>query len=192
MRFFFPAALAALSLIFISCARKAEGLRAYDETVVSYKTAKTNLKPFSGPRRGTWETPAGWVEEGGSTLRLASFLVRRGSQTLECSIVKLSGEAGSVEANLRRWLGQCKVTPSYSELEGYVGAIKPESVGGMTMFVFDLTTFTRDPERNSILASALRQGEDTYFFKLTGKGDDLAQEKAAFLSLCRSFRPGEF
>ncbi|MBL8994371.1 MAG: hypothetical protein JNM63_13595, partial [Spirochaetia bacterium] len=122
------------------------------------------------------------------------------SQTLECSIVKLSGEAGSVEANLRRWLGQCKVTPSYSELETYVSAIKPEAVGGMTMFFFDLTSFTKDPERVSILAGALRGGsaqashgdEDTYFFKLTGKGADLALEKAAFLALCRSFRPGEF
>lgn len=189
MRFFFPVFL---SLIFVSCSHRAEGLRTYDEISVSYKAAPTNAKPFSGTRRGVWETPTGWREEGGSALRLASFQVTRGSETLSCSIVKLSGEAGSVEANLRRWLGQCKVTPSYSELETYVNAIKPESVQGMTMFVFDLTAFTRDPERNSILASALRQGEDTYFFKLTGRGADLAQEKAAFLGLCRSFRPNEF
>lgn len=192
MRFFFLLVFASVFLTAASCSRKAEGLRVYDETVVSYKTAKTNAKPVSGPTRGIWETPPGWTYEGGSTLRLASFQVKRDSRTLECTIVKLSGEAGSVEANLRRWLGQCKVTPSYSELEAYVSAIKPESVGGMTMFVFDLTTFTRDLERSSILASALRQGEDTYFFKLTGKGSDLSQEKNAFLGLCRSFRPSEF
>ncbi len=193
-RIFFPILL---TIFFLTgCSPKAQGLRTYEETVVAYKTgAKSNAAKVPAKRSSaaSWVTPKGWFEEPGSALRLVSFYTTRNGDPMECTIVRLSGEAGGLDGNLRRWLGQCKVTPSFQELENYLKVVKPESLDGSTsLYFFDLTHFTKDPGRLSILAAAVRQGDDSYFFKLTGKGSSLALEKAAFLGLCRSFKPVSF
>jgi hypothetical protein len=125
-------------------------------------------------------------------MRLASFQVGGDPAAGDGSIVVLAGEAGSLDANVRRWVGQ--VNPSMSAEEAtriVLDRHDPfETAGGQEGVLLDLTlVMDRDePDAKAMLVGVIPRGQATVFVKLTAPVDTLAAEREAFLQLCRSVK----
>jgi hypothetical protein len=141
-----------------------------------------------------WTAPSGWKEEGGSGMRLASFTAVDGAQTGLCTIIKLGGAAGGLDANVRRWIGQLGIqAPDAKEMAEFLKRQQEfKSEGGWEGVIVDLTELAAPAaESGSMLASSLTVGESTVFVKLTGSVALLRKEKESFTQLCRSLRREE-
>ena len=135
-----------------------------------------------------WAVPAGWTEEKGGTMRLATLR----ADGLECAISAFPGDTGGLEPNLRRWLGQLNVTsPDPARLQELVQkAPQLPTAGGLTATVFDFAALLPADQPNSMLAAIIRAGDQTVFVKLMGERSRLQAQRADFESICRSIRTG--
>jgi hypothetical protein len=135
-----------------------------------------------------WTTPAGWEERAGNAMRMATFLV--GPDRAECTIASFPGEVGGLEANLRRWAGQLDATVPDDALARFARSPETfESEGGLPCLVFDFAALLPADAPASMLAAVVPMEGVTVFVKLMGRPALLAEQKAAFASLCRSLRP---
>jgi hypothetical protein len=193
------AAVLALALC-ASCGRNDSAWRTYREVVVepghNHDQAAMAM-PADMPGGGgaaptgslAWKSPDGWTESPGTGMRLVSFAVGSGTDTGLCTIVMLGGDAGGVEANVVRWIGQIGATaPSGDALGAFMARQdKIASAGGFEGLAVDLTEL--DPSLpQSMLAALLDVDGSTAFIKLTGSPSLLKQEKQRFLEVCRSIK----
>lgn len=144
-----------------------------------------------------WDTPGGWLEERKTSgLRLATFTVKSQDQTKEsvCTIIPLKGEAGGLEANVTRWLGQItgKTGPPHNVggiVDKLLKAQEKFLTSGQFAAVFiDFTPVTPQSSDRSILATTITVGASSIFIKMTGEKSHLVENKEKFKALCRSFR----
>jgi len=71
----------------------------------------------------SWEVPQGWFEEKGSGMRLVTFRAQNG--TVECSIISLGGQAGGLQSNVTRWMGQINIdVPADDQFNEYLSTPK--------------------------------------------------------------------
>jgi hypothetical protein len=141
-----------------------------------------------------WTAPASWKAQPGSSMRLGSFTVGEGSRTGLCTIIRLGGSAGGLQANIRRWIGQIgQPAPPPEELAAFIGRQERfQSEGGLDGVLIDLTKLgSQGPEDGSMLAALFDLGDMTVFVKFTGPLTLLNEERANFTGLCRTFRRGE-
>ena len=135
-----------------------------------------------------WTAPAGWVEQGGSQMRLVTFRV--GTEGAECSITMFPGEVGGLEANLRRWLGQLRVQVADAEVARFARApVTFQSEGNLPCLVYDFVELMPADKPDSLLAAVVPLEGSTAFVKFGGARALLAAEKENFMALCRSLRP---
>ena len=137
-----------------------------------------------------WDTPPGWQESAGTGMRLASFEVAGADATGNCTIITLSGAAGGLEANVKRWIGQLGLpAPDDEEFRRYLdGQESFTSLGGLPGILVDLTVLSEaHPEAaESMLAGVITAGAQTVFVKFTGPLPLLKEERARFAALCSS------
>ena len=144
---------------------------------------------LSESSRFVWKAPPGWRESTGSGMRLASFAVGSGSDTGLCTIVRLGANAGGLEANIVRWLGQLGIEEPADDVLREFAAAQPqvESSGGLKGVVVDLSSFgPQEPGSPSMMAAQLSSEDATLFIKLTAPRSVLAQQVEAFRALCAS------
>jgi hypothetical protein len=138
-----------------------------------------------------WDTPEGWTENRTpSDFRLAAFLVKTGDVESVCTIIPLQGEAGGLEANVSRWLGQIaggKIPGKNTVEELIKSQEKFFSKGQFPVVLIDFTPVTANPTDKSILAAVLKIQGDSVFIKMTGQKSHLVENKIKFKALCRSF-----
>lgn len=149
--------------------------------------------PAEKPAALRWTAPTGWKALGGSSMRLETFAVDRGARTGLCTVIKLGGGAGGVEANIKRWLGQIdQPIPPAEELSAFVEKQERfKTEGGLDGVLCDLTAIgTQGPDADSMLVALFPLGDMTAFVKLAAPVALLREEKAAFASFCKSFRRG--
>lgn len=151
----------------------------------------TESKPAAPAGKLRWTAPEGWSEQPGASMRLVTFAMGSGTETGACTIIKLGGAAGGVEANIVRWMGQIGVEPpADAELAAFIERQpKVKSEGGLDGVLVDLTSLgDAAPGTVSMLAALFPLGDMTAFVKLTGPKSLLAGEKERFEKLCRSLR----
>ena len=138
----------------------------------------------------TWNVPAGWKEKPAGGMRLASFTSE--TDTVDISIVSLSGEAGGVSANINRWLGQLHL-PAFNDeaLQQFLSKQeKFTSSGGLLVTMVDFATFVTEDDQSlpGMLAAIIQLSDQTVFVKMTGTIGEINKNRELFRELCRSIR----
>ncbi|MCA9075006.1 MAG: hypothetical protein KDA93_08240 [Planctomycetaceae bacterium] len=124
-------------------------------------TARATQPPSSGPTSSSalaFETPEGWETGKASTMRVASFAVTEGDQSLDISAMMAGGDELS---NVNRWRGQ--VGLDNITQEQLDASAKQLNVDGTTGRLFNLVG-----EEQTIVAVMVPQGGQSWFFKMMG------------------------
>jgi hypothetical protein len=124
-------------------------------------------------------------------MRLVTFK-SVGADNIECSIVSLGGEAGGLEANVIRWLGQLEIKePDSNNLKEFINSQeKIKSSQGFEMVLVDFTKLQtkENPQKQSMMATILNNNDSTVFIKMSGSKKSVMDNRAAFKALCQSIQ----
>lgn len=132
----------------------------------------------------SWTAPAGWKEEPGNGIRLATFVPPQDSGRSEATVVALPGEAGGELANVNRWRGQIGLTPiDAGRLAEARQAVKSH-IG--TVMVYDFTGEGTSKAR--LIAGLIKVDDTTWYFKLMGDEKAVGKNKAAFIKLLEGLK----
>jgi len=161
-----------------------------DDSVRRY-TEETPAKESKAPAeyRIKWDIPEGWTEESNtSSMRLATFSSGTGDDAILCTIVPLKGEAGGLQANVIRWLGQLKIQlQSEVELQKFLDSRTTFATkGNFPADLVDFTSLSPKPDDISMMVGIVKISDTTLFIKMSGKKELLAKNRVALEFLCRS------
>jgi hypothetical protein len=197
----YTAAILVPALLGVGCAEQPEK-RVYAEIVVEapppvervMEEAHRDMRdlplpPVSRPYGGSefvWNTPAGWRQEPGTGMRLATLWIEDG----ECTLIVLSGDVGGLPANIARWMDQVQLRPlSPAHMQSYIDSLERfETATGLSGLLLDFDMFVEEPTALSTLGGIIQRGSETMFVKLTGSKSLLARERDNFIALCRSIQ----
>lgn len=145
-------------------------------------------KEQNGPLN--WKIPQGWREASGSGMRLATFFNDDTANPIECSIVSLGGQAGNLEGNVRRWMGQIGLSlDSEGEFNNFLSKRQRlKSDGGLAIEIIDFTALQSEPSASSIVAAVVTTADATVFVKMTGTKSALQKNRESFTALCQSLK----
>jgi len=135
-----------------------------------------------------WTAPAGWKAEGERPMRLGTYTVAPGG---ECAVYFFgSGQGGSVDANVDRWVGQ------FVQADGKpaksAAKIAKKTIHGWPVTTVDVSgayTGMGGPMAQSgaaampdyrMLAAIIEGPQGSVFFKFTGPAKTVAANQAAF------------
>lgn len=149
----------------------------------------------------TWTLPEGWVvKDSANAMRIGSFaamdpaLAHTGDidpNAVDVSVVRLAGDAGGLEANIARWMGQVGIKPSSADMEGLIKAAAhfKAATGQEGMYV-DLTEMlSGDMTQNkTIFGAVVQTAEYTVFVKAMGEFARMAKQKDNVKAFCKSLR----
>lgn len=184
------ATLLASTLLALGCSR---------DEVQTYRIAKESAAPtppmamapgaaeLPPPPAGgglKWALPQGWSEEKGGGMRFATLKAPVPGK-VDISVVVLAGAAGGELANVNRWRGQIGLPPID---EKALGAARREvKTKAGTVALFD---FTSEGASKSRMVTGLLSTPNgsTWFLKMLGDADPVAQAKPEFLRLMESLR----
>ena len=151
------------------------------------------------PIKMAWTLPDGWVDQPeGDPLRVAGFLApspelahtgEMDPQAVDVSLVQLAGDAGGLDANVVRWLGQIKIPASYAEQA--IAAAKPiQTATGQKGIVVDFTDMLSGDmtQSKSIIGAIIQSNGYTVFVKAMGEKDRLVKIKPQLLQFCDSLK----
>lgn len=187
-----PAAVLAAALVTIAgCGRETE-VRSYREVTIAptaVGAAFDSTGADVGAGEGTegdwrWVTPGGWSELPGDGLRLARFGLPGGGQS---TVVALAGDAGGVEANVRRWLTQLDLSLPPDRVRAFLNGASSVR-GGLDFTVFDFTPLVAGRDDTAFLTGIASAGGQTLFVKAEAPAHVLAEQRAAFADLLTSLR----
>ena len=136
-----------------------------------------------------WVAPAGWKEEAGKHMRMASFHPVANPQAMDCYIIALAGPAGGLEANLQRWLGQLGLQASDDNVSKLgLSAQTLRTKDGLEVKVFDFTDLQAQgsPSDKSMIAAMIALNQTTVFVKMTGPIESVKENKDNYLKLLGS------
>jgi len=185
-----PFVLAALAALLGGCS---EG-----KTVVEYSVTKTESASdaaATGEQRAAagstaeeaairWEAPPGWRESAGSQMRMASFAAPTEAGEADVSLVKLSGAAGGLLANVNRWLGQIALRPVDEAGLAKLLEERRSRQGELYHFV----RLNNSEIGRAIYGGVFRRGGYTLFAKLTAPSEAARLAEEDFLAFCDSVR----
>lgn len=182
----------ALSFALTGCNREPEPRR-YQE--IETRAGATTLQ--GDPQVPmTWTLPAGWtVQPEGDAMRLTGFwapdpdLTAKGEmdpKPVDVSIVQLAGDAGGLEANVTRWLGQVKVPASFAA-QAIREATPVRLATGQEGILVDFTDFLSGDmtQSQSIAGAIVTVGETTVFVKAMGARESVVKIKPQLVEFCR-------
>lgn len=145
---------------------------------------KTDGKSAQNPSSWSWVTPSGWSDMPGDGLRLARFTLPGGGEN---TVVLLSGDAGGVEANVRRWTKQLGMELTNLEIQQFIDdAVQVQS--NLNFSLFDFTSLVDGPGDTAFLVAIASVGGETMFVKAEALSSTLSKQKEAFISLLRSLK----
>lgn len=157
----------------------------------------TNASPVD--LKVTWTLPETWmIRDSANAMRVGSFAVPDPSlahmgaidpKSLDVSVVQLAGEAGGLEANIVRWMGQVGLIATPEELKSLVASAKKLKVasGQEGIFVDFTERLSGDmTQSNSIFGAIVMTKDYTVFVKAMGERDRLVRHRAEIEEFCRS------
>ena len=191
MRHTCPPILAAI--LAVGCGEQPPRVTTYTEIHVTPAGSSTASPSVPAPSRLKWTLPAGWTESAGGAMTLASFLPPGWDGAGRGTISVMEGDAGGLEANVRRWMKQIRLDPSdEAKVRDFLQGLKPEkTTGGFGCVLVDFAPLLGPPGdgAESMLVGKVGLPGRTAFVKLTGPPDKLAAVREAFRSLCLSLQP---
>jgi hypothetical protein len=133
----------------------------------------------------SWTVPSGWTAGEPSQFVLAKFNIPgAGDATAAATVSQLDGDGGGLLPNVNRWRGQLGQAPISEEDAAKLPAV--DAVGSKAT-VADFTgtdAHTGKPAR--LVGVVLPLNGQTWFYKLTGDPDLVAQQKDAFIKFIQS------
>jgi uncharacterized protein YbdZ (MbtH family) len=134
-----------------------------------------------------WTIPAGWQPSPPSEFLTAKFSIAGADgAAAQVNVSELAGEGGGVLANVNRWRGQLGQPPvtqedDFSKMVGSIGL--PHGLAD----IVDLSGTDAETGKPARLVGAIvPQNGQTWFYKLMGDGQIVAQQKDAFIQFIQS------
>lgn len=134
-----------------------------------------------------WQLPKGWTAQAGTGMYYAILKTSADPSASQVGVLSLPGEAGGLQANTERWMGQLGLHPSADEVAGFLAkARKITSTGNLNVTLLDFSPLVSQAEGPSMLVAIAKPGADSYFLKMVGKKSELAKYQTAFAALCNT------
>lgn len=133
-----------------------------------------------------WEVPTGWQEQPPTSMRVATFSVAgQDGAKADVSVIKLAGTAGGLLGNVNRWRSQVGLEPVDDAKLGEV--VTTREAGGSKITYADMSgRSVESGESARLLAAAVPQAGSTWFYKMVGDDQLVAEQKAAFINFVES------
>ena len=136
----------------------------------------SDIPVSSAPVR--WTTPAAWQELAPTSIRLGNFVVPgKGGGKAEVGIFSFPGPVGTELDNVNRWRGELKLPP----VDAGKITSEPVTIDSLKGLLYDIS----GPSSRTVVASLPRHGA-TWFFKMRGDKDTVADAKPVFLDFLQS------
>jgi hypothetical protein len=154
------------------------------------------LGSVSGEAAGMkWSVPKTWTDEGERTMRVASYAISSAqgdSEGGECGVFYFgSGQGGSIDDNIQRWVGQFERHDSPVQSQKEIGDIKVTTVQIIGTYLAPggpMMQSTGSKENYRLLGAIAEAPQGRVFFKLTGPAKTVAAAEPEFEALIGSFR----
>jgi hypothetical protein len=136
----------------------------------------SDIPVSSAPVR--WTTPAAWQELAPTSIRLGNFAIAgKGGGKAEVGVFSFPGPVGTELDNVNRWRNELKLPP----VEADQITSEPVTIDSMKGRLYDIS----GPSSRTVVASLPRHGA-TWFFKMRGDKDTVADAKPVFLEFLQS------
>jgi hypothetical protein len=136
-----------------------------------------------------WSLPTGWNAHVGTGMFYAVVKTSATPDANEAGIVMLAGEAGGLQANVERWLGQLGLNLPAPQVEAFLAEKKTfRSAGNLEVTFLDFTSVIAEEESQCMLIGIVKPGPDSYFIKLKGTKAGLTKDRSDFVKFCESLR----
>lgn len=192
----FAPALAALLLGGLLACKRDEVSRSRETPREQPPMPHPTLPPVGGDMQGDvpmppapgaplkWTLPKGWTEQLIRGMRYAT-LKPPATGTLDVSVVVLPGAAGGELSNVNRWRGQIGLPPIDEAALGRARQVVKSKAGNLAVF-----DFTSEGQAKSRMVTGILVAPDssTWFFKMVGDVEPVAQSKPDFTRLMESLR----
>jgi hypothetical protein len=130
----------------------------------------------------TWTIPDGWQPAPLSQFLIAKFsIIAADGAQAAVNVSSLAGDGGGLEANVNRWRGQLGL-PAISEI--LTGSI--DVAGGKAQVVDFTGTDSKTGKPSRLIGAIVPQNGQTWFYKLMGDPEIVAQQKDAFMKFVES------
>jgi hypothetical protein len=149
----------------------------------------SNMLPPSqlSAEKPAWEVPNGWRAEAGSSIRVASFAVTgENGAKADVSVIQLAGTGGGLLANVNRWRSQIGLQPV--DQAGLDKLISHHDVKGTQIIVVDMAGAGNSGANTRMLAAIVPRSGVTWFYKMLGSDQLVAQQRSAFIQFVQSAR----
>ena len=143
-----------------------------------------NTTVIDGSSKPTWAVPADWQEGPLAQFLVAKFIVGSGDTTAAVNVSSLAGDGGGLLPNINRWRGQLGQPPL---TEDDVAKLPTLDAAGVKATLVDFSgTDARSGKAARLLGAIVPFGGQTWFYKLMGDPDIVAQQKDAFIKFVQS------
>jgi hypothetical protein len=130
-----------------------------------------------------WTIPSNWKSvPPSSSVLLAQFSIQNGDTQAEVNVAELVGDGGGLVANVNRWRGQLGLQQTIEILTSPLDATDSSKAR-----VVDFTgTDSKTGKPARLVGAVVPQNGQTWFYKLMGDEQTVAQQKDAFLKFIQS------
>lgn len=157
----------------------------FDETDHSAPAPAMAARPAHSGDLPKWTVPAHWQSKTPGAMVSVAFGISGGSGQADVTISKLAGDGGGWLGNVNRWRGQLSLPPT---TEGEVPkATTFLEVGGQQAPRIELAgSNSRTGRDERMIVVAVRQGSETWYYKLMGEPGAVEAEKETFAKFIQS------
>jgi hypothetical protein len=170
------------SVSFVENAPQVESSTMPGTSLGSQNSLVPNANTIVHDDNSIWTIPEGWQQLPPSEFLLAEFSISGANGAkAEVNVAELAGEGGGLAANINRWRGQLGLPPIAEILTSSI-----DVAGGRASLV-DLTgTDSKTGKPARLIGAIVPQNGQTWFYKLMGDPDTVAQQKDAFTKFIQS------
>src|ERR1051326_7307710 len=140
----------------------------------------------SSEGKPNWQVPQGWKETPGGPFLVSKFMITGADNAQAAVNVSVSnGDGGGLAGNVNRWRGQLGLSPlAEADLKQLVTAV--DTAGGKAMLVDMSGNDARTSQKARLIGAIVPQGNRTWFYKLMGNDQVVANEKEAFSTFVKT------
>ena len=157
----------------------------------NFLVPKTNTLVIGGAHSNSsansiWTIPSGWQQLPPPEFLVAKFSIAGADgASAQVNVSSLAGEGGGFLANVNRWRGQLGLPPfAEADLLPYENGI--DVIGSPYGIVDFVGTDSKTGKPSRLVGAIVPQNGHTWFYKLMGDGQIVAQQKDAFIKFIQS------
>lgn len=175
-----------------SAAIQPDDIRVYTAPAAPKPLTARPERPAKAALALTYDTPPGWTDGGASGMRLATLVIEADGKRHEVTIIPA---AGTLEANVARWLGQLDTTATPESLAKEAAAALESaskiSFGDSEATLVTLGDIEADGDEVILAAAIPLDATASLFVKLKGPAEIARREREAFSRFVASIRWNE-